>query len=175
LRPLREGDAPAVFAGFNDWEVVRSLSSPPWPNTLADAESAVRRSLDATTNPDEELRFAITRKDALIGIIGVRHRAAGEHQRADGYNIGYWLGRDHWGQGLMTEAARGLIAHTFALTRADAIYSGAFAENTASLNVQRKIGFLPYSETILYSRPRDAMLPHVNTALAREAFEKIAA
>lgn len=172
LRPLREADAAPMFAHFSDWDVVKFLSSPPWPFTRGDTESFVAQAM----RPDaDETVFAITRKDELIGTIGLRFRAASHLQSRNGYNVGYWLGRPYWGQGLMTEAARGLIAHTFALTRADAIYSGAFAENLASLRVQEKIGFVRDGVTMLYARPRDRALAHVNTALAREGFEKLAA
>ena len=75
----------------------------------------------------------------------------------------------------MSEAARGLIAHMFALTRSEAIYAGAFADNVASLRVQEKIGFVRDGVTMLYSRPHDRALAHVNTALARESFERLAA
>ena len=31
LRPVREGDDEALFPLFTDWDVIRWLSSPPWP------------------------------------------------------------------------------------------------------------------------------------------------
>ena len=71
----------------------------------------------------------------------------------------------------MTEAARGFLAHIFAGGAWDAIYSGAFADNAASLRVQAKLGFVRDGETTLYSRPRAADCPHVNTVLRRSAFE----
>ena len=46
LRPLRESDAAAIFALFNDWNVVRWLSAPPWPYTRGDAEAFVRAVLE---------------------------------------------------------------------------------------------------------------------------------
>jgi RimJ/RimL family protein N-acetyltransferase len=41
LRPLQADDVDRVFTLFNDWNVVRRLSSPPWPYTLEDARSFV--------------------------------------------------------------------------------------------------------------------------------------
>ncbi len=53
----------------------------------------------------------------------------------------------------------------------DTIYSGAFADNEASLRVQEKLGFVRDGETTLHSKPRGADFPHVNTKLTRSAFE----
>ena len=173
LRPLRDGDAAAIFASFNDWDVVRFLSAPPWPYTLADAESFVRLVTDPAS--DAEIAFAITLNSKLIGSIGVRERPASNLQSGAGPNIGYWLGKRHWGHGYMTEAVRALIAHVFALSRAEAIYSGAFADNLASLRVQEKSGFIHAGATTLLSRPTGHELAHVNTVLTRASYETLAA
>jgi RimJ/RimL family protein N-acetyltransferase len=172
LRPLRESDAAALFALFNDWEVVRFLSSPPWPYSRKDAETYLR----ATLAPDaEEIAFAITFEGKLIGSICVREKPASNLQEGTGPNIGYWLGKHFWGAGCMTEALRALVTHVFTLTRADAIYSGAFADNIASLRVQQKVGFVHAGRTTLLSRPTGHELAHVNTALSRASFETLAA
>jgi RimJ/RimL family protein N-acetyltransferase len=72
----------------------------------------------------------------------------------------------------MTEAAATLIAWIFAIGTDDIIYSGAFAENAASLRVQEKLGFTVDGKTSLYSRPRGANFPHLNTALVRSYFRQ---
>jgi len=174
LRPLRDGDAAAIFALFNDWDVVRWLSSPPWPYTRDDAEGFVRAVLDPACEA-AELVFAITLNNKLIGTIGVRERPASHLQQGAGSNIGYWLGKRYWGQGYMTEALRALATHMFALSRADAIYCGAFADNLASLRVQEKTGFVHAGATTLFSRPAGHELAHVNTVLTRASFERLAA
>src|ERR1041384_194473 len=105
LRPLRESDAAAIFALFNDWDVVRYLSSPPWPYTRADADRYVRAVM-ASTGDSAETVFAITLQDRLIGSIGLRRWPASKLQTEAGLNIGYWLGAPHWRHGYMTEALR---------------------------------------------------------------------
>lgn len=172
LRPFRENDAAALFALFNDWEVVRFLASPPWPYARADAEGYIRALLAPGA---EEIAFAITFENKLIGSIGVREKEASSLQAGAGPNIGYWLGKRYWGVGCMTEALRALVTHVFALSRADAIYCGAFADNVASLRVQQKAGFMHAGQTTLFSRPTGHELAHVNTVLTRAAFETLAA
>ena len=174
LRPLRDGDAAAIFALFNDWEVVRWLSSPPWPYARADAEGFVR-AVNDPSDPESDIVFAITLGGKLIGTIGVRERAANNLQTGAGPNIGYWIGRPCWGQGYASEALSALVAHVFALSPAAAIYCGAFADNLASLRVQQKAGFVHAGTTTLFSRPTGHELAHVNTVLTRASFEKLAA
>lgn len=167
LRPLRPSDAEAICAQIEDWEVMRWLSQPPWPYTLKDAvdfiQSCSARELTTTA-------FAITRENALIGVIDMRLNRALLPQRGPGPNLGYWMGRAHWGSGYVTEAARGLLAHAFAAGIGDTVYSGAFADNAASLRVQEKLGFVRDGETMLYARPRGHEFPHINTKLVRSAF-----
>jgi RimJ/RimL family protein N-acetyltransferase len=174
LRPLRESDAAAIFALFNDWNVMRWLSAPPWPYTRADAENYVRAALDPASET-AETAFAITLHDQLIGLIGLRRRPASNLQSEAGLNIGYWLGTPYWRHGYMTEALRALVNHVFALTPSDALFCGAFAENRASLRVQEKAGFMHAGETVLFSRPNGRELAHVNTVLTRASLEFLAA
>jgi RimJ/RimL family protein N-acetyltransferase len=173
LRPLRVSDAAAIFALFNDWDVVRYLAMPPWPYALSDAEDFVRLVTDPA-NVDAEITFAITLNDKLIGTIGVRERPRAELDRA-APSIGYWLGKKYWGQGYMTEALRAIVAHVFALSPVAAIYCGAFADNIGSLRVQEKAGFVHDGNTTLFSKPNDCELAHVNTALTRASYEQLAA
>jgi RimJ/RimL family protein N-acetyltransferase len=168
LRPLRPTDAEPLFALFNNWQVVRWLSMPPWPYALADAVEFI---LPRVTQMPAETNFAIALDDSLIGGIGVRMKDASHLQAAAGPNLGYWLGQPYWGRGYMTEAARGLIARAFASGVSETIYSGAFADNAPSLRVQEKLGFLRAGECVLFSKPRGVEYPHVNTVLTRDAFE----
>jgi RimJ/RimL family protein N-acetyltransferase len=167
LRPVRLGDAEAFLSLLGNWEVARWLSSPPWPYTLDDARAFVEAQLNQ--DQDETIFLAITLDDAPIGGIGVR---AGNATEAPDRSpiLGYWLGQPSWGRGYMTEAARGFIGHLFASTPADTIYTGAFADNAASLRVQEKLGFERTGETMLYCRPRGEKRPHVNTKLTRSRF-----
>lgn len=168
LRPMQADDAEPLFALFNNWEVVRWLSMPPWPYTLDDAHSFIAGQLDQDL---PKTTFAITLDGNLVGGIDVRMNKPGLSQRGPGPNLGYWLGRRYWGRGYMTEAARRFIAQIFAAGIGDTMYSGAFSDNVASLHVQEKLGFVRDGETMVYSKPRKEKFPHINTALTRANFE----
>jgi RimJ/RimL family protein N-acetyltransferase len=170
LRGLRPDDAEPLFALFNNWNVIRFLSSPPWPYLPEDSRLFVDGSVARIRDEDN---LAITLNGTFIGIIGVRIREANNLQRGAGPNIGYWIGEPFWGRGLMTEALRAFAAQTFCASASDAIYSGAFTENVASLRVQDKVGFIRDGETTLFSTPRDGEFPHVNTVLTRARFEQL--
>ena len=70
----------------------------------------------------------------------------------------------------MTEAARALLTHVFARIPDDTIYSGAFAENAASLRIQEKLGFARDGEAMLFANPAGKEMPHVATSITRAAF-----
>lgn len=167
LRPMWPSDAEPLFALFADWDVIRWLSTPPWPYTIADAREFLRSLERGLTNAT----FAITLDAALIGGIDVRMNHASRSQSGRGPNLGYWLGRPYWGRGYMTEAAREFLAHVFAAGIGDTVYSGGFADNAASLRVQEKLGFARDGETMLYAKPRGSAFLHVNTRLERDQFD----
>ena len=169
LRPLCADDTEPVFALFANWEVIRWLSSPPWPYTRSDASSFIE--LCDRNRSDDEAELAIALDGRVIGCIGMRVWPARHLQSGPGPFVGYWLGQPYWGNGYMTEAARSFLARILATHACDAIYSGVFAGNVASLRVQEKLGFARDGETTLYSKPRGGDYPHVNTRLTRSAFE----
>lgn len=58
----------------------------------------------------------------------------------DEAEIGWRVARVHWGQGLATEGARGLLAHGFGTVGLRRVWAETMAVNAASRAVMRKIG-----------------------------------
>jgi RimJ/RimL family protein N-acetyltransferase len=74
--------------------------------------------------------------DRLIGIISLTidgHNKKGE--------IGYWLDRDFWNRGLMTEAAWRVICYGFDVLKLHRMEVTHMVENLASRRVVEKLGF----------------------------------
>ncbi len=133
LRPLNQRDAAGIARLISDWEVIRWLTSPLWPYSLADAEAFIG-------SPASDKVYGIALGDRIIGSVGTD----------DG--LGYWLGRPFWGRGLMTEAARLLLADHFARCD-DTVTSGYIPGNTASAKVLAKLGFRPTHREMTRSVP----------------------
>ena len=167
LRPLRAGDAERIFVAFNNWEVVRRLAAPPWPQTIEDTRAFVAKRIAFRSEPTDALHV-IELSNALIGGIDCTPRW---QQRPDAAPVlGYWLAEPFWGQGYMTEAARAFVEELFRWGVGDRIRSGAFADNLASLRVQEKLGFIRVGESSLFCNPRGAEFLHVDTVLTRDRF-----
>jgi RimJ/RimL family protein N-acetyltransferase len=56
--------------------------------------------------------------------------------------IGYWLGRAHWGKGIATEALTISTQRAFTTTDIVRLHSGVYAWNPASARVPEKCGYL---------------------------------
>jgi RimJ/RimL family protein N-acetyltransferase len=134
LRPGWPEDWEELLAVINDEGVVRNLARAPWPYTMADA-------MEFATRPQEKMlpHFFVTLPSAtgakLIGSIGL-----GLH--GDDVELGYWIGRNWWGQGFASEAARAVLPLARALGHRR-IVGSHFADNPASGRVLAKAGFRP--------------------------------
>jgi RimJ/RimL family protein N-acetyltransferase len=167
LRPLQASDAPRIFALISDWEVVRWLAMPPHPYHLRDAEEFIA-SMATAPQTDGCRMEAIDIGGQLAGVVSIDLRAVG-------YNLGFWLGRPYWRQGVMTEAATALTRNFFATWSHDVLTSGYFSGNEASWAIQRRLGFKPVgAEGRLFNRPHGTYLPHVETVLSRESWSRSA-
>lgn len=152
LRALRSEDAGDVVRALNDFEVSKWLTRVPFPYSVHDANWFTRR-VAATA-----FVFGLEFQGHIVGTIGCE----GE--------FGYWLGQAYWGQGLMTEAARAVLAAYFAEGH-DGIKAGYFAENIRSPNVLRKMGFVETGHSRSFSLARGQEVDRIDMNLTREAFE----
>lgn len=136
LRPFAAEDAAAVHAHLQDREVASTTAMIPHPYPPGSAEAWIA-TLPARYEAREAAVLAITLRGTgeLVGSIEMRVEAA--HRRGD---LGYWIGRAHWGKGYATEAADALLrwgVGTLGLHRA---YAAHLSRNPASGAVLRKIG-----------------------------------
>jgi ribosomal-protein-alanine N-acetyltransferase len=107
-------------------------------------------------------------REVLVGgltLSNIRRRAA---QHA---NLGYWMGKEHAGQGLMTEAVGVVIPHAFNALGLHRIHAAFLPGNAASRRVLEKNGFQEegYAENYLQIDGRWA--DHVLFGLTREQFD----
>ncbi len=62
-------------------------------------------------------------------------------ERDDECELGYWLGRPFWGQGIMPEAVREMLRHAFCDLGMQKVWCGYYDGNVKSRRVQEKCGF----------------------------------
>lgn len=141
LRAVAAADAPAIARLANDPDVARMTTSIPHPFALADAEGFIARM--AAGDAERDRVFALERPGhGCVGVVGF-HRREGPAPE-----IGYWLGRPHWGLGLMSEAVALALAWAGGSWAQRFIISGHFADNPASGRILCKCGFLYTGEVV---------------------------
>ena len=88
--------------------------------------------------------YAICEKgsDKAIGAIELKLKGYTDMtDRDDECELGYWLGKPFWGQGIMPEAARKLLRRAFDDLGMTAVWCGYYDGNEKSKRVQEKLGF----------------------------------
>ncbi|MBR0673608.1 bifunctional GNAT family N-acetyltransferase/(deoxy)nucleoside triphosphate pyrophosphohydrolase [Neoroseomonas soli] len=137
LRPLRAADAAELHRLVNDWEVAKTLARVPfpYPRDLADEWIASTAERIAA---GEAYHLAIARRedDVLVGCVGLTLDA--EDRTAE---LGYWVGRRHWGQGIAPEAAGRLSRWALANLDIDRLTASALTDNARSAAVLTRIAF----------------------------------
>jgi RimJ/RimL family protein N-acetyltransferase len=160
LRPVTEADIDDLLPEIDDFDVSSMLARVPFPYGREDALAyleLLRRKAGI------EMALGIARDGRVIGGIGV----AGIGRVNE---LGYWLGRRHWGAGLVTEAATAFLDHCFGPLGLDIVRSGVFIDNPRSLRVQEKLGFLRVGSHPVHCLARGVEVAHIDTMLARERF-----
>jgi RimJ/RimL family protein N-acetyltransferase len=152
LRPGWSEDAPALFQAICDPRIVRNLALAPWPYSFEHAVTFLTRERGPR---DASLLIFLRTAGAprLAGGIGVHRLPSGEDE------LGYWIARPFWGQGIATEAGRAMIANARHSLRLKRLASGHFLDNPASGRVLAKLGFKPIGTERRYSAGRGAEVP----------------
>ena len=137
LRWISEGDVDAFYAIYSNPEVMRYWSTPP----LANREAAVNliNKIQEDWQRRVILKWGIARRtdDQLIGSVTLFNLDF-NHRRAE---IGYALGRAHWGKGYMNEALMALLKYAFEVLDLHRIEADVDPRNAASIKTLERLGF----------------------------------
>src|SRR5437867_7861762 len=135
IRGWRTGDEASLVRHANNRKIWINLRDRfPHPYTLADAEQWIQHA--STVSPATSL--AIVVEGAAVGGIGLLLKDDIFRRSAE---IGYWLGEEYWGRGIVTEAVRAVTEYAFANFDLCRIYAGVFEWNPASMRVLEKAGY----------------------------------
>ena len=136
LRKLKLSDAGDIYNNLNDEEVVRWLLRIPFPYTLGDAVKFIRRT-HYRIRKNSGYAFGIELGGKIIGVVDL-FNIDWENRNSE---LGYWLGRKYWNQGLMTEAVKLILKFAFEDLKLHRVSACLFEDNSASRRVLEKVGF----------------------------------
>ncbi|MBD1393436.1 GNAT family N-acetyltransferase [Mucilaginibacter glaciei] len=135
LREWQDSDITELQRLANNPKIAANLYDRfPSPYTMADAKLFIN--LKANENPVTS--FVIEIDGLFAGTIGIDFRT---DVFARSPLIGYWLGEDYWGKGVMTEALKLITAYLFSRFNIMCLQAGVFSRNQASMRALEKAGY----------------------------------
>ena len=142
LRPWQEDDAETLYRYASDPEVGPPAGWPPH-TSVENSREIIKKVL---SRPET---YAVCLKDGQpIGSVGLHLNGTTDMtDREDECELGYWIGKPFWGQGMIPEAARELIRYAFEELGMRAVWCGYYDGNEKSRKVQLKLGFVYQHKT----------------------------
>lgn len=145
LRPWHINDAKNLAELANNKNIAQFMADVfPHPYSLENAKTFIAF---ATSNPNSKI-FAIIVDGKPVGSIGLHLQTDILRKNAE---IGYWLGEQYWGKGIITQAVPQMIDYGFNNMDIIRIFARIFETNKASQKVVEKCGFIlegKYEKTI---------------------------
>lgn len=138
LRPVVISDAPAIQKYFNNWNIIKHLTTAvPWPYPDNGAEDFINKICLPEIKASNFLVWVLISKqgpDEAIGIIHFRHKIV-----SDG-NRGFWIAEPFQGRGLMTEAVTAVQDYLFFDLGLEKIIVANAKDNPKSRRIKEKTG-----------------------------------
>ncbi len=143
LRRWQDGDAHDLFEYASDPEVGPVAG---WPPHQSVEES--RQIVQTVFAAPETYAVCLKQDGRAIGAIGLKFGDGADLADADNEaELGYWLGRPFWGQGIMTEAAGAVLRRAFQDMGLARVWAGYYDGNERSRRVLEKCGFRHWRTT----------------------------
>jgi [ribosomal protein S5]-alanine N-acetyltransferase len=136
LRTLSLDDAGRVEELASDIEVAKTTLTIPHPYPKGSAKDFIS-SILASAAEGNIVIYAVIEKDtdSLIGIINISLNP--QNERGE---LAYWIGKEYWGKGYGTEAAKCLVKFGFDELNLNKIFAASFTQNPGSWRIMEKIG-----------------------------------
>ena len=169
-RPV-EGDMQHIIHYLDSDKVYsENTANIPYPYKEADAEFLIHEVVDKGFENETDFVFAIRNKEngLIMGLIGIHHWDKA-NQKAE---IGYWLGKEFWNKGYVTEAMAEVLAFGFKVLNLNKMFANFFPHNPASGRVMEKSGMK--QEAVLRQEiyKNGKFLDFVRYSILKEDFKK---
>ncbi|KAK4202234.1 acyl-CoA N-acyltransferase [Triangularia verruculosa] len=150
IRPFHPSDTPQVARVANNPLIASCMRNTfPYPYTLQDAQNWIKIATTSFTDPPTKpnisgrplhLDYAVVLNSQVIGAIGLKPFWDIE---SDAFEVGYWLGEEAWGKGIMTLVLKEFINWTWeqfpTIRRLEAM---TYSFNEGSKRVLTNAGFV---------------------------------
>ncbi|MBU6421102.1 MAG: GNAT family N-acetyltransferase [Gammaproteobacteria bacterium] len=135
VRPWETADRPAFERFVADTEMMRYMShGRAWDQTRIDTWLA-RQPHNLRKHGCCMGAVVLKKSGAVIGVGGIQPL-----EQAGIFEIGWWIWKDYWNQGLATEMARGFVEHAFNIMKLPQVVAIVDPPNQASRRVAEKLG-----------------------------------
>ena len=137
LRPWNDGDAEDLYEYARDPDV-GPIAGWPAHRSIEESRDVIRHVL----NGKEAYAVCLKPGNRAIGAVELKLNGhTNMTSRDDECELGFWLGKPFWGQGIIPEAAGELIRHAFEDLGMTKVWCGYYEGNEKSKRVQEKTGF----------------------------------
>ena len=137
LRRWEKNDAESLYEYAKDPDVGPIAG---WPAHRSIEES--RDVIKNVFNGKEAYAICLKTDNRAIGAIELKLNGHTDMtERDDECELGYWLGKPFWGQGIVPEAVKEMLRHAFEEIGITTVWVGYYEGNAKSKRVQEKCGF----------------------------------
>ena len=137
LRRWEDSDAESLFEYAADPDVGPIAGWPPH-QSIEESRDVIKN----VFNGKEAYAICLKTDDKAIGAIELKLNGHTDlTERDDECELGYWLGKPFWGQGIMPEAVKEILRHAFEKIGMTKVWAGYYEGNLKSKRVQEKSGF----------------------------------
>ena len=150
----------------------------PWgPNSKEDTKNFIQTSIEQSSKTPRkffDMPILLKETSSIAGCIRI---TVLNHKEAE---IGYWIGKGLWGQGLATEATLGILGFGFQKFKMNKIYAKSNPKNLASIRVLKKAGMVKegylkkdiyvrgqYRDSVLMAISKKGFILHKKTSLGK--------
>jgi ribosomal-protein-alanine N-acetyltransferase len=134
LRPWHPDDLDSLVQHASNANVSRGLADRfPYPYTGSDGRAWLARAVD-----ESDRSWAVEIGGLAVGGVSLH---PGKNERRHSAELGYWLGQQLWGRGIMTRVVARFADHAMSEFRLYRLFGCVYANNPASARVLENASF----------------------------------